>query len=268
VICIDKTGTLTENRMRVTKIWLPGGEVDLEKSSPTIDSAELRAIAYTAAVCNGAELASESSAAASGDPTELALLELASALHVPVDKHNRDASRRALFHFDPHVRRMSTIDVEADRTVAVHTKGAPETLLPLCISIADVGTAQHDLTVLERARLAKLVGQYAAQGLRVLAIARRPVDGDAAAVLARSDAEAGLCLLGFVAMIDPPRPQVLDAITRAHRARIRIHVVTGDNGLTPGEIARRVGIGSSGIRIVTHTAAADRATDPRDGSGH
>ncbi|UQX10773.1 cation-translocating P-type ATPase [Candidatus Mycobacterium methanotrophicum] len=251
VICTDKTGTLTENRMRVTTVWLSGGEVDLENGADAIDSPELRTLAYTAAVCTSAELASQPSGAASGDPTELALLELARTVRVPLDPHDRDAGRRAVFHFDPHLRRMPTVDAEGNGNIAVHTKGAPETVLPCCTTIAEVGGGHRDLTDLDRTRLAGLIDHYAAQGLRILAVARRRVDGDTVIGLARADIEKGLCLLGLVAMFDPPRLQVLDAITQAHRAGIRIHVVTGDNGLTAAEIARRVGIGSAGTQIVT-----------------
>ncbi len=251
VICTDKTGTLTENKMRVTKVWLPGGEVDLESGADTFDSPEMRTLAYTAAVCTSAELASAATASAAGDPTELALLELARTVGVPPDPHARDAGRRAVFHFDPHLLRMSTVDVEGDATVAVHTKGAPETVLPWCTAIGGGAGGRRELTDRDRARLAELIDQYAAQGLRILAIARRRVDGDAVSGLSRADAENGLCLLGLVMMFDPPRLQVRDAIIQAHRAGIRIHVVTGDNGLTAAEIARRVGIGSAGTRIVT-----------------
>jgi magnesium-transporting ATPase (P-type) len=251
VICTDKTGTLTENRMRVTKVWLPGGEVDLENGADAIGSIGLRVLAYTAAVCTSAELASEPLRPAAGDPTELALLELARAVGVSLDPHDRDAGRRAVFHFDPHLRRMSTVDVEDDGTVAVHTKGAPEAVLPCCTGIAEIGGGGSELTDFDRTHLTELIDRYAAQGLRMLAIARRPLDGGTVTGLARQATEDGLCLLGLVAMFDPPRPQVADAITQAHRAGIRIHVVTGDNGLTAAEIARRVGIGSAGAQIVT-----------------
>jgi calcium-translocating P-type ATPase len=262
VICTDKTGTLTENKMRVTKVWLPGGEVDLESGADAIDSPEMRTLAYTSAVCTSAELASAATASAIGDPTELALLELARTVGAPLEPHARDAGRRAVFHFDPHLLRMSTIDVEGDATVALHTKGAPETVLPWCTTITEAAGGQRELTDLDRSRLAKLIDQYATQGLRILAIARRRIDGDHVIGLARADAdhviglaradaENGLCLLGLVMMFDPPRLQVRDAIVQAHRAGIRIHVVTGDNGLTAAEIARRVGIGSAGTRIVT-----------------
>jgi calcium-translocating P-type ATPase len=261
VICTDKTGTLTENRMQVTKVWLPSGEVDIDNGSEAVDSAELRTLASAAAACTTAELAAEHSAPASGDPTELALLELARTLKVAVDPHDRDAGRKALFPFDSHLLRMSTIDVDADGAVAVHTKGAPEAVLPLCATIADVDGG-HPFTVADRTRVTELIDRYAAQGLRMLAIARRRLNGDAVICSTRADAEGGLCLLGLVAMFDPPRPQVLAAITQAHRAGIRVHVVTGDNGLTAAQIARRVGIGTAGVRIVTGDQL-DALSDPQ-----
>ncbi len=251
VICTDKTGTLTENKMRVTKVWLPGGEIDFENGSPAVESPELRMLAYSAAVCTSAELASQPEGPATGDPTELALLELARAVGVSLDPHDRDGGRRATFHFDSHLRRMSTVDVEDDGTVAVHTKGAPETVLPCCTGITEIGGGQRELTDLDRTHLTELIDHYAAQGLRMLAIARRRLDADTVIGPDRDAIEDGLCLLGLIALFDPPRPQVADAITRAHRAGIRIHVVTGDNGLTAAQIARRVGIGTAGAQIVT-----------------
>ena len=243
VICTDKTGTLTENKMRVTTVWLPAGEVDLDTVTGTTSSRELRMLAYTAAVCTSATLASETSATATGDPTELALLELAATAGEPVAPHDREAGRRTTFHFVAHLRRMTTIDTEGDGTVAVHTKGAPETVLPCCTAITESGGGRHDLTDLDRTRLTAVIDGYATQGLRMLAIARRELSDDFVVGADRADVESRLCLLGLVALFDPPRPQVTAAIAKAHRAGIRIHVVTGDNGLTAAEIARRVGIG-------------------------
>src|ERR1019366_10099649 len=113
---------------------------------------------------------------------------------------------------------------------------------------------------------------YARRGLRVLAVARRALPPTAAVPAGREDAEQSLCLTGLAAMLDPPRPQVAAAIGRVHRAGIRVHVVTGDNGLTAAAIARRVGIGTgtSGMKVVTGTeldAMTDQQLDDLLGSG-
>ncbi len=252
VICTDKTGTLTQNRMRVLRVWLPYREVSLEAQEPVAASAGLRLLASTAAVCTSAELAIGTDSHDIGDPTELALLDLARRLETPVPASSRDSSRRLTFHFDPHLLRMSTVDEEPDGTLAVHTKGAPESVLPCCTRISAEAGGECELTAADLRRISALVDDYAAQGLRLLAIARRPVT-DALDRRPREAVESGLTFLGLVAMFDPPRPQVAGAIARAHRAGIRIHVVTGDNGLTAAEIARRVGIGASNAstRIVT-----------------
>lgn len=102
---------------------------------------------------------------------------------------------------------------------------------------------------------------YAEQGLRVLAIAHRVLPPGTVPPSKREDAERDLCLLGLVAMLDPPRAQVAAAIGLAHHAGIRVHVVTGDNGLTGAAIARRVGIGGDHAHIVTG-AELDRMPDP------
>ena len=87
-----------------------------------------------------------------------------------------------------------------------------------------------------------MLERYAAQGLRVLAVARRRLPDGAVPPERREDAERELCLLGLVALFDPPRPEVAEAVARCHAAGIRIVVVTGDYGPTAAEIARRVGI--------------------------
>ncbi len=247
VICTDKTGTLTRNSMQVTRLWLLGEDHELPMPVPA--DTGLMLLAHSAAVCTTAELPDEINVRGMGDPTELALLELARSVGIGVDPHDRDAGRRASFHFDPLLKRMTTVDVEGDGSLAVHLKGAPETVLPCCTTVL---TAAGPLA-LDRAASERVLGMvegYAVHGLRVLAIARRPLLGSDVPAR-REDAENGLCLLGLVAILDPPRPGVREAIGQAHRAGIRIHVVTGDNGLTAAEIARQVGIGDGNSPIVT-----------------
>jgi calcium-translocating P-type ATPase len=253
VICTDKTGTLTQNRMRVTKIWTMGGTFDRE--SPDNDLQRLATIAKvvgSAATCTSAQLAEGNDRAGVGDPTELALLEIAQDLKVGVNPHERDSTRLTIFHFDPHVKRMSTVNRESDDSLTVNTKGAPETVLPVCNEIIGSNDETRPLTQVDRSEIARVVDEYAETGLRLLAVARRSLQPDVA-LETRADVERGLCLIGIVAMFDPPRPEVADAIAKAHGAGIRVHVVTGDHPVTAAVIARSLGIGAPGSPVITGT---------------
>ncbi len=249
VICTDKTGTLTENRMQVTRIWTAGGVLDLEEGAPRkheLDAASpLGALANAIGACNNATFGRDGRPA--GDPTEVALLAAARGLGADVREAARDRRRRAQFHFDPLLKLMSTVD-DGDGGLYVHTKGAPEAVLPHCRELATPDGGSAPLDIQARREVEAVVDGYARQGLRVLAVARRRA---ASVPMAREEAERDLILLGLVAMLDPPRPQVADAVARCHRAGIRIIVVTGDHGLTAAAIARRIGIARGDPTVVT-----------------
>ncbi|MEU3645264.1 cation-transporting P-type ATPase [Lentzea sp. NPDC034063] len=215
VICTDKTGTLTQNRMTVTDIWTPGGD--------------RAALAASVSACNNADLQ-----AGTGDPTEVALLQAASDIGVEVSVKARGEHRVRQFHFDPALRMMSTVDRQ-DGELVVNVKGAPEEVL--------TRLTNYDSDEVER-----VIAAYAQRGLRVLAVARRRCE---VIPERREDAEHDLELLGLVAMFDPPRLEVADAVARCHTAGIRLIVVTGDHGLTAKEIARQVGIARNGTTVVT-----------------
>ncbi|WUH89754.1 cation-transporting P-type ATPase [Streptomyces sp. NBC_00433] len=264
VICTDKTGTLTENRMRVTRMWLPGAELDAARAG---DDPRARLLAAAGAACTTADAPGGNQSGGSGDPTELALLRLASDLGVAVTPARRKAARRAVFHFDAHLKRMSTVDDDAgtaadDRAgtahgaggAVVHTKGAPEAVLPCCTRLLDAGGQDQDLDETARTDLGAVIDRYAASGLRVLAVAQRVLPAGQAVPDDRTRAETGLTLIGLVAMTDPPRAGVAEAVKAAHGAGVRIHVITGDYGLTAAEIARQVGIGDKGSPVVAGEA--------------
>ena len=254
VICTDKTGTLTENRMRAVRIWTPLGELDLE-GDVDLEQAlgadpVLGFLGRAIAASSTAELAPERTGKSRGEATEVGMLEAARTLGIDIDVTPREHSRRKLYRFDSQLRLMSTVDERADGSLTVHAKGAPEEVLRRSTMIG--GPDDHiSLTAADREEVLGVLERYASRGLRVLAVARRRLPDGAEPPERREDAERELCLLGLVALFDPPRSEVADAVAQCHAAGIRIIVVTGDYGPTAAEIARRVGIATDGSVVIT-----------------
>ena len=261
VICTDKTGTLTQNRMQVVEIWTARGSAAVETTGESasrnpigeddMSAALVALLALTASRCCTAARTPDG---VQGDPTEVALIEFAGA----VRPASLDAVERlALFRFDPRIRLMTTIDSDTiTSTRWIDTKGAPEVVVPLCIDLAIGDTKTRPLTASDHERVGGMADDFAGRGLRVIAVARRALATDAVVPSTREHVEKDLCLVGLIALLDPARPEAAAAIERAHRAGIRIHVVTGDNGTTAAEIARQVGIGAAGpaAEVVTGEA--------------
>ena len=242
VICTDKTGTLTENRMRITAVWTAPLTLQLDGDdgrAPEQD-ATVRALAAAMAACNNAEPAVDGGEPI-GDPTELAMLGAAARLGVATDTAQRTRGRRRQFHFDPVLKLMLTVD-ERDGARWVDAKGAPEALLDRCATVVARDGRERALGADERRAVERVVAEHAARGLRVLGVARRALGAGEPLPERREEAETRLCFLGFVAMTDPPRPEVPEAVARCHAAGIRIILVTGDHALTAVAIARQVGI--------------------------
>jgi calcium-translocating P-type ATPase len=255
VICTDKTGTLTtENRMRAVCIWTPLGELDLEgegnAAAAVAGNPVLGLLARATASCSTADVDPAHVGKSRGEATEIGLLEAVRSLGIDVATRRRESRRRKLYRFDPTLRVMSTVDQREDGTLTIHAKGAPEEVLARATRIG-AGDDHRQLLASDRAEVLAVLERYASRGLRVLAVARRRLPDGAEPPMRREDAERELCLLGLVALFDPPRPEVAAAVADCHRAGIRIIVVTGDYGLTAAEIARRVGISREGTRIVT-----------------
>ncbi|WP_405540286.1 cation-translocating P-type ATPase [Streptomyces antimycoticus] len=252
VICTDKTGTLTENRMRPVAAWTAAGPTDLDTREHTGSVPQpapaLQAAARTAAACNNARL--QPDAEATGDPTEVAVLLAAQTLGADPDADRREAVRRWQFHFDPELKMMSTIDQHGDDLV-IHTKGAPEAVLPHCTTLLDENGQPSALDDAARARITAQVDAYASDGLRVLALAQRTLAKERRPPHRRADAEHDLCFVALIALLDPPRPEVAEAVAHCRTAGIRIIVITGDHPLTAAAIARRVGITGPHPRVVT-----------------
>jgi calcium-translocating P-type ATPase len=264
VICTDKTGTLTEGIMSARLLWCGGSELELHAAAGATAPELFAALLHTAVRCNNARLERDRGHwEPSGDPSESALLVAAAALGVDVEaaQREREQRRKLVFHFDPHLKRMTTLDEEPGGELWYHAKGAPLELLERCTAIR---TPQGDQALSEagRSEVRSTSEAYAAQGLRVLGFAQRHVarleDGT------RELVESHLTFVGLAALEDPPRPQVADAVARCRRAGIRIIVVTGDHGLTAAAIAREVGIVHGEPTVIGGTELDAMPQDQRD----
>jgi calcium-translocating P-type ATPase len=248
VICTDKTGTLTENRMRVTRLWTTAGEQTPVPDHSISDAGPLAFVCRVMTLCTNARR--DPDGTTSGDPTEVALLDAAASLGVSVTADQRERARRQHFHFDPTFKLMTTVD---DRKGAlwIHTKGAPETVLPRCTTILEPDGTTRPLDQAQRAAIAHSVDAYAAEGLRVLAFANRELAPGTHVPSNRPDAETELTFLGLALMLDPPRPEVAQAVAQCQSAGIRIIVVSGDHPLTAAAIAKEVGIVGENPMVIT-----------------
>jgi calcium-translocating P-type ATPase len=254
VICTDKTGTLTEGRMTVRYLWADGDEVDLaEPPAPVAEREPFSALVRTAVRCNNATARPASGGwARGGDPGESALLVAAARLGEDIEaaQAERDERRMGVFHFDPRRKRMTTVDLEPGDQAWFHVKGAPLELLRHCTSHRTRAGVDKQLSAASRDRIASAFEEYARRGMRVLAFAERRAGPDDPGDQ-RDAAESELTFVGLMALEDPPRPEVADAVARCRRAGVRVIVVTGDHGITAEAIAREVGIVRDSARVVT-----------------
>ena len=246
VICTDKTGTLTENRMRVNRLYVDGIEIESREGSlllrgHLLGSEEMnqwRPLLDAMTLCNNAKRVRrpDGRVAATGNPTEVALIEFARDHGL---LHQDPTPRMGELPFDSDRKRMSTLHWVGGRLMA-YVKGAPEFVLPLCTQQLVHGRP-IPLTPDERQKILAHSRTYAQQAYRVLAIATREIERGADA-LTIDTVERELTFLGLVAMIDPPHREVPDAVARCKRAGIRVIMVTGDHPLTALAIARMIGL--------------------------
>ncbi len=249
VICTDKTGTLTENRMQVTAVWTPSGELAGVGADPGGPSTAPPNLLRVLARCSNVVVEDDD---LHGDPTEVALLGAATRLGEPLDIAARERDRRAELPFDASRQLMTTVD-EVGGATWIDTKGSPEAVLARCTAIAGPtrdASAPRPMTDADRTEIEHRTTAYAGEGLRVLACATRPLAPGAAVPHVREEAEADLEFLGLVAMLDPPRPEIVASIASCHAAGIHVNMVTGDHPLTAAAIARRVGIGGPEPRVI------------------
>lgn len=245
VICSDKTGTLTQNRMNVTKICSSESELSIS-SKQYMDILSMCALCNNSTIQNGNVI---------GEPTENAMLSAAADSGINIKSLTHTAKRIHEIPFDSRRKLMTTVHKSGNNTFCI-TKGAPEMLIPLCTSYVNESSKTVSMTSRKKQMLLKKNIEYASLGLRVLSVAYKDdMSGGF------HSAESKLTFAGFICMIDPPRKEAYEAVKECRRAGIKPVMITGDHAATAAKIASDLGIASSGDEIITGNELAEMADD-------
>ncbi|MGM0906434.1 MAG: cation-transporting P-type ATPase [Pseudomonadota bacterium] len=264
VICTDKTGTLTRNEMMVTSVvtvsdifsvdgngYESSGEIRLNEVPVTErEHPVLGELGQAAALCNDASLhKKEGEWKVEGDPMEGALLAMAGKLGADIGSNT---DRLDTIPFDARHRFMATLNRDAENQTYIFVKGAPEQIMSMC---AEQRAASESSESFNEEYWHKKAEEIAAQGQRVLALALKPMNPEDSK-LDFADVQDGLIMLGLVGLIDPPRPEAIDAVAECHAAGIRVKMITGDHQGTAAAIARQIGLQNSD-KVLTGTELDD-----------
>jgi Ca2+-transporting ATPase len=273
VICSDKTGTLTKNEMTVQAVWTSRDAFDVtgtgydpaggfRTSAGRVDPAahpDLVAALRAGVLCNNARLAvKEGKTEVFGDPTEIAILSAAAKAGIWKSGEEDDYEMLEELPFDSERKKMSIVR-RADQDIITFTKGAPDLLLRDCSAILEDGR-ERPLTSVDRERIMRANDGYSDQALRVLAVAFRHLEQEPHSYTAET-IERDLTFAGLVAMIDPPRAEVRDAMAKCRQSGIRTVMITGDHRNTAVAIARDLGFYGPESRALTGEEL-DGLTDP------
>lgn len=262
VICSDKTGTLTLNKMTVTH--LANGDDFLNKKILKAQKAvknnnAYKDLMYAASLCNDASLSPASPDEIIGDPTEGALIPLAQDFGYSVSSLRKEYPRLGEYPFDSIRKRMSTIH-EINNEYVAYTKGALDELLPLCDYIA-TSNGMQKLTKTDKENILALSHKMSDQALRVLGFASRTILN---LPQENEDIEQHLVFLGAVGMIDPARDEVKASIKMAREAGIKTIMITGDHKNTAVAIAKNLGIYANGNTVISGTELNEMADSELD----
>lgn len=264
VICSDKTGTMTENKMMVTKLWSggqtwevtgkgfePSGEFKCLTSAQIVDT-QLKQLLTYGLLCNNSELkVKKGKYYIEGDPTEGAML--VAAMKKDIDRQMIFEKYRILkeFPFDSGRKLMSVLVKDMNGRQFIVTKGAPDVLLGRCNSVMDNGRVQYMDDGL-RTTIMNSTEKMGEEALRTIAVAYKSVPATTA-ILNETDAENDLTFIGLQGMMDPPRPEVKMAVRECRNAGIKTVMITGDHLVTAKAIARELDIYRDKDRVLSGT---------------
>ncbi|MBM6701924.1 cation-translocating P-type ATPase [Megasphaera elsdenii] len=251
VICSDKTGTLTLNKMTVTHIAV-NGDFENGTTTPVENAANqhpavYKELVYAAALCNDASLDPDRKGEIIGDPTEGALIYLAQAFGIDHEALEDDYPRLFEQPFDSERKRMTTVHRINEKWIS-YTKGAVDEMLPLCTHIL-TSEGVRPITEADKENITKLCLSMSEGALRVLGFAMRilmelPTDDD-------ENVEFDMTFVGVTGMIDPPRKEVADSVRTCRQAGIRTIMITGDHKVTALAIAKELDIYREGNTVVS-----------------
>ena len=251
VICSDKTGTLTLNRMTVTHIAV-NGDFEEGRATPVHSAARLHPevyqhLVYAAALCNDASLDPDRKGEIIGDPTEGALIHMAQEFGIDHEALEAEYPRFWEQPFDSDRKRMTTVH-RIDSQWKAYTKGAVDEMLPLCTHIL-TAKGIRPITEADRENIAGLCLQMSENALRVLGFAMRTLS--VVPQEDEEDLEFDMTFVGAAGMIDPPRREVAESVHTCLLAGIRTIMITGDHKVTALAIARELGIYREGNTVIS-----------------
>ena len=244
VICSDKTGTLTQNKMTVTHIYAAGNLTDTTADSPVINE-----LLKMSVLANDAVLGTDGQSI--GDPTETALIDAGLKYSIDKDALKTVMPRIAEIPFDSERKLMTTVHQNNDEDFLVAVKGGLDELLVNCTRIND-GTSIRPITEKDIEDIHKANMEMASQALRVLAVGYKTIS-ELPVTFAPATIEKDFIFLGMVGMIDPPREEAKEAVRRCKEAGIKPVMITGDHKITATAIAKSLGIITTGDCVLTGT---------------
>ena len=254
VICSDKTGTLTQNKMTVVEGWTGGNRVDFRNAPlpEELDSDETRLL-QAALLCTDAHLKMlpDGKHETAGDPTETAIVDVALALKMNKVTLEEQFPRVGEVPFDSERKRMATINRMEEEQLRVNVKGGLDEVLSVSTQIHIHGKVRP-ITDEDRETIREENHRMALSALRVLAVAYKDIDALPAEVSAET-VEQELVFTGLLGLIDPARPEVVEAVKKCKSAGIRPVMITGDHKVTAVAIAAEIGIYREGDKAITGT---------------
>jgi Ca2+-transporting ATPase len=243
VICSDKTGTLTQNKMTVVEAYVNNKRDLINRAAPAsiLNDEEMRLLTISL-LCADAQLRinGDGSLSFSGDPTETALLDFGVLYNVYKDNLEKEFPRVAEIPFDSERKRMTTVNQVSEKVTRVNVKGGLDEVLSVCNRIIIKGEIRS-ITAEDADRIRSTNEEMANSALRVLAMAYKDLH-HAPKNVEIGEIENELIFIGLLGMIDPARPEVVDAVAKCNTAGIRPVMITGDHKATALAIAKEIGI--------------------------